>query len=308
MSEDYAAEIERLLGQAAARCGADERAWDHFLRQLPPPVLRGLIELWGWQAHGGQKEPAGEWTTWLLMAGRGFGKTRAGAEWVWARARGDPHPAHAAHESPSPLKGEGVRIALVGATRDDVVKVMIEGPSGLIRVARHGEEVEWKPSLNRLRFANGAEAFVYSAEAPEALRGPEHHFAWADELAKWGRPSSFGRAGPGSKRAEAAWDNLMMGLRLGGKPRCMVTTTPRTVPLLKRVMALPGTAVTRGRTTDNVHLPGAFVEHMCETYGGSRLAAQELDGELIGQVEGSLFPRELIERCRVPPILPPGRG
>jgi phage terminase large subunit-like protein len=290
--DDYARVIERLLGDAAERCGGDERLWRHFLGGLSPRVRRGLLEAWRWQAHGGQREPEGEWAVWLLMAGRGFGKTRAGAEWISARAREIPD----------------ARIALVGGSRDDVVKVMVEGTSGLIRTAHAREEVEWKPSLNQLSFGNDSAAFVYSAEAPEALRGPEHHFAWADELAKWGRPSTFGRAGPGAKRADAAWDNLMMGLRLGDDPRCVVTTTPRPVPLMKRVMALSGTKVTRGRTTENVHLPLAFVAHMRSTYGGSRLAAQELDGELIGQVEGSLFPRELIERCRVQPILPPGRG
>jgi phage terminase large subunit-like protein len=257
MTDPFAAEIERLLGEAAERCGTDERAWAHFLGGLPAPVRRALVEDWSWQAHGGQREPAstdsgGEWSVWLLMAGRGFGKTRAGAEWVWARARETPD----------------ARIALVGGSRDDVAKVMIEGQSGLLRVARTGEEPAWRPSLGVLRFGNGAEAFVYSAEAPEGLRGPEHHFAWADELAKWGRPSMYGRPGRGSARAEATWDNLMMGLRLGDRPKCMVTTTPRPVPLLRRVIALQGTVMTRGRMDENVHLPPAFVEHMRSLYGG----------------------------------------
>ena len=279
----------RLL-RLAVRHFRDDEGLAAFVMQLPARVVARLKADWWWQAHGGQREPAGEWAVWVLMAGRGFGKTRAGAEWVSARARAM----------------RDARIALVGGSREDVVKVMIEGPSGLLAVARHGEEVEWKPSLNRVRFGNGAEAFVYSAEAPEGLRGPEHHFAWADELAKWGRPSSFGRAGPGAKRADAAWDNLAMGLRRGERPRCIVTTTPRPVPLLKRVTSLPGTVVTRGRTEENVHLPDAFVAQMRETYGGSRLGRQELDGELITEVPGSLFPRELIERCRVPPFSPPG--
>ena len=250
--DPYAAEIERLLCAAAERCGADERAWAHFLGGLSPRIRRGLIELWEWQAHGGQREPEGDWAVWLLMAGRGFGKTRAGAEWVWARARENRH----------------ARIALVGGSREDVARVMVEGQSGLLRVARIGDEPQWRPSLGTFRFGNGAEAFVYSAEAPEGLRGPEHHFAWADELAKWGRPSIYGRPGPGSARAEAAWDNLMMGLRLGDAPRCVVTTTPRSVPLLRRVIALPGTVMTRGRMDENVHLPPAFVAQMRAMYGG----------------------------------------
>jgi phage terminase large subunit-like protein len=241
-----------LLRAAVRHFDGDDEGLAAWVESLPRLVVERLKADWWWQAHGGQREPEGEWRVWLLMAGRGFGKTRAGAEWVWARARETPR----------------ARIALVGGNRDDVAKVMIEGTSGLIRTARPGEEVEWKPSLGRLRFGSDAEAFVYSAEAPEALRGPEHHFAWADELAKWGRPSMYGRPGPGSARAEAAWDNLMMGLRLGDDPKCVVTTTPRPVPLLRRVIALDGSVMTRGRMDENVHLPPAFVAHMRATYGG----------------------------------------
>ena len=288
----HAARIERLLVEAAEACGADERLWRHFLGGLAEPVRRGLLQAWHWQAHGGQREPAafagegtGPWTVWLLMAGRGFGKTRAGAEWISERARAMPE----------------ARIALVGASRDDAVKVMIEGPSGLLSVARTGEEPCWTPTLGTLRFASGAQAFVYSAAAPEALRGPEHHFAWADELAKW-PPST--RSGPG--RGEMAWDNLTMGLRLGEQPRAVVTTTPRPVPLLKRVRALAGTVETGGRTEDNPHLPHAFVGWMHETYGGTRLGRQELGGELIEEVEGALFTRSVLEAARFdpPPALP----
>jgi phage terminase large subunit-like protein len=211
------------------------------------------------------------------MAGRGFGKTRAGAEWVLQRARETPD----------------ARIALIGGSRDDVAKVMIEGPSGLVKIAHGGDEVKWKPTLGTVRFSSGAMGFVYSAEAPEGLRGPEHHFAWADELAKWG-------ANGKSRSADAAWDNLMMGLRQGQKPRVMVTTTPRPVALLTRVKGLAGTAVTHGRMDENVHLPDAFVGWMRETYGGTRLGRQELGGELIEDFEGALFPRELLEAARVP--------
>ena len=174
MTDPFAAEIERLLGEAAERCGTDERAWAHFLGGLPAPVRRALVEDWSWQAHGGQREPAstesgGEWSVWLLMAGRGFGKTRAGAEWVWARARETPD----------------ARIALVGGSRDDVAKVMIEGQSGLLSIASAHLRPRFEPSLRRLVWPGGAQAFLYSAAEPEALRGPEHHFAWADEIAKW---------------------------------------------------------------------------------------------------------------------------
>ena len=256
----------RLFGHDLERLGA-------FVASLPARIIERLMADWWWQAHGGQKPPSGEWTVWLLMAGRGFGKTRAGAEWISAQARRVPD----------------ARIALVGGSRDEVAKVMIEGPSGLIKVARLGEAVRWQPSLNTVSFGNGAKAFVYSAEAAEALRGPEHHFAWADELAKWPL-----------RAADAAWDNLMMGLRLGDKPRCVVTTTPRPVPLLRRVTALAGTAVSSGRTSDNVHLPDAFVEWARDTYGGTRLGRQELDGELIEEIEGALFSRAVLEHRRAP--------
>jgi phage terminase large subunit-like protein len=268
------AQIEALLRAAAAVCGTDGRLWRHFLRGLPGPVRRAILELWHWQAHGGQREPAMPWVVWLLMAGRGFGKTLAGAEWVSARARAMP----------------GARIALIGGSRDEVAKVMIEGPSGLIRVAHAGERVVWKPTLGTVTFSSGAKAFVYSAEAPEGLRGPEHHFAWADELAKW--PVG---------RADAAWDNLMLGLRLGEAPQVVVTTTPRPVPLVRRVIALAGEALTHGSTHDNVHLPAAFVAAMTDTYGGTRLGRQELGGELIAEVEGALFTRAVLEGARIDP-------
>jgi phage terminase large subunit-like protein len=161
------ADLRRLLRRVAA-LPAD--ALERFLKGLPGPVRLRLFEEWSWQAHGGQAEPAGEWRVWLIRAGRGFGKTRAGAEWVWARAREAP----------------GARIALVGATMDEVRKVMVEGESGIARAARSGERARWVASAMRVDFSTGAVAFAYSAERPEKLRGPEHHFAWADELAKWG--------------------------------------------------------------------------------------------------------------------------
>jgi len=209
---------------------------------------------------------------WLIRAGRGFGKTRAGAEWVSEMARAYP----------------GCRIALVGATLDDARKVMVEGPSGLLAVAQSHETLCWQPGIGALRFASGAVATIYSAETPDRLRGPQHGFAWCDELAKW-------RGGV----ADAAWDNLLMGLREGEAPRLVVTTTPRPVKLMHRVCALPGCRETRGRTRDNPHLPRSFVEAMLADYAGTRLGRQELDGELLEDVTGALWSRALIERVRV---------
>jgi phage terminase large subunit-like protein len=252
-----------------------------LLEGLPPPAFRTIAEEWCWQAHRGQAEPPGDWRIWLLMAGRGFGKTRAGAEWIWARVREVPD----------------ARIALVGGTLDEVAKVMVTGPSGLIATAGTGEAPLWVPGARTLRFRSGAEAFAYSAERPEALRGPEHDFAWCDELAKW-------------RHGEATWDNLMMGLRRGERPRALVTTTPKPVALLRRIRALERVAETGGTSADNVHLPVDFLAAMEAAYGGTRLGRQELDGELIEDAEGSLWPRALIEHCRVGTVtrLSPGQS
>jgi phage terminase large subunit-like protein len=247
----------------------DEAAWLRFLKGLPSRVKRGLFHEWSWQAHGGQHAPEGKWRTWLLMAGRGFGKTRAGAEWLLERIRKTP----------------GARVALVGATVEEAAKVMVEGPSGLLALARPDETPEWRSTLGILRFPNGAEAQLYSGANADGLRGPEHHFAWCDELAKW-------------KQGEAAWDNLQMGLRLGKRPRCVVTTTPRGGRILARLRASPGTVETGGRTDENPHVAEAFVAWAIETYGGTRLGRQELDGILFEDVEGALWNREVIEKSR----------
>ena len=240
------------------------------LGQLEQVLARGLHEMWPLWAHEGQDEPEGDWRVWLIRAGRGFGKTRAGAEWVsdLARANGE------------------ARIALVAATMAEGRRVMIEGESGLLAVAHGHEAVVWHPTRDELVFASGAKAFLYSADAPDSLRGPQHHAAWCDELAKW-------------RYGEAAWDNLLMGLRLGERPRVVVTTTPAPVPLMRKVIALPDCAQTRGRTRDNVHLPDVFIDAVEAQYGGTRLGRQELEGELLEDHEGALWTRGLIEACRV---------
>lgn len=220
--------------------------------------------------HAGQLPPDSDWRTWLIMAGRGFGKTRAGAEWVLAQMRAHP----------------GCRIALVAATLDEARRVMVEGPSGLLRLASEGEVGQWSAAQRTLWFNNGAEATLYSGANPEGLRGPEHHFAWADELAKWKHPVD-------------SWNNMQMGLRMGTFPRAAVTTTPRALPLLRRILEAADSVRTGGATSENPHLPPRFIEAMQAHYGGTRLALQELEGRLFDDVEGSLWPLELIARCRV---------
>jgi phage terminase large subunit-like protein len=244
----------------------EERA--RILDGLPAPVYEEWVQRWSNHAHAGQTAPPGDWRVWLIRAGRGFGKTRAGAQWVNEVAA-----------------VQGTRIALVGATLEDARRVMVQGPSGVVATAKIDLAVTWRPTSGEVRFPNGAVATVYSAAAPEALRGPEHHFAWADELGKW--------------RDAAAWSNLVMGLRLGERPRVLVTTTPRRTALMRQVMALPDLIETRGATRDNRHLPAAFVAAIEAEYGGTRLGRQELDGEMLDDVAGALWPRALIERQRV---------
>ncbi|OYY77142.1 MAG: ATP-binding protein [Sphingomonas sp. 28-62-20] len=265
-----AAGEDRALFDRLLALSADEQA--EVIRALTKPQQREFNERWWQWAHDGQRAPPGDWRLWLIRAGRGFGKTRAGAEWVSAHARATPT----------------ARIALVGGSIDDVRQVMIEGPSGLIAVARTGESVRWRAAQGEVQFASGARAFAYSAGMPERLRGPEHDLAWCDEIAKW-----RGRQG------EESWNNLMLGLRTGDHPRALLTTTPRSNALMRRIMTLPGLVETRGRTRDNPHLPTSFVAAMTADYGGTRLGRQELDGELIEDLADALWTRAMIEACRV---------
>jgi phage terminase large subunit-like protein len=228
-----------------------------------------FYDSWNCWARQEQIAPAWHWRVWLLMAGRGFGKTRAGAEWV-----------HFVAQQP------GARIALVGATEEEVRRVMIEGSSGILSCAPIGGKPVWEPSRGVLTFPSGAQAFVYSAANPDGLRGPEHDYAWCDELAKWAKD-------------EATWDNLRMGMRRGKRPQIVVTTTPRPRRLIKKIMAAKSTAVTRGKTTDNVHVPKTYLAALNEDYGGTALGRQEIYGELIEDMEGALWTRGLIEGCRV---------
>jgi phage terminase large subunit-like protein len=254
------------------------------LLELPPEARRDALMAageaharafdseWPVWAHKGQMPPHDDWTVCVMKGGRGFGKTRAGAEWVSAKARAHP----------------GCHIALVAATPDEARRVMVEGRSGLMAVARDGaerREMCWEPGLRRLTFASGAVAFVYSGADGESLRGPEHHFAWCDELAKW-------------KKAQAAWDNLLLGLRAGPHPQVLVTTTPRAVPAMRAVLGIPDALVTGGSSWDNPHLAPSFLEAVERRFAGTRFGRQELLGEMVEDVEGALWPWALIEASR----------
>ncbi|MFN7056717.1 terminase large subunit domain-containing protein [Hyphomonas sp.] len=241
--------------------------------RLPPRVQRLLaahpfLAL----ARDTQAPPPDLSRTWLLSGGRGAGKTRAGAEWVrWAV-----------------LQAGYRRVALVGPTFSDVREVMIEGPSGLIPLAaQRADRPLWQPSRQRLEWQNGAVAYGFSAEDPEALRGPQFDLAWCDEAGAWAK-------------GEAVWTNLQLALRLGHKPLSLVTTTPRATPLIRKLMADPLVAQTRTATAENAaHLAPGFVGAMIEAYGCTVIGRQELDGEMIDDPPGALFPRALIEAGRV---------
>lgn len=246
------------------------------LRTLSDTEREEVQTHWKLWARSEQLPPPGDWRTWLIMAGRGFGKTRAGAEWARAVADTDPQ----------------ARIALVGASLPEVRAVMVEGESGLLGVCPLRHRPEFEPSLRRISWPNGAQALLYSAGDPETLRGPQHSHAWCDEIAKWDNAS---------QRATRAWDNLLFGLRLGEHPRLVATTTPRAVPLVRRLMeeADDALAITRGRTEDNrANLPDRFVRDIRRQFGKSLLGRQELDGELLDDIEGALWTRALIEQCR----------
>ncbi|MFW2829103.1 DNA-packaging protein [Sphingomonas sp. ID0503] len=242
-----------------------------ILRDATDAGLMKIERSWRAWARARQLPPPGAWRIWLIMAGRGFGKTRAGAEWVRGLAETDGR----------------MRIALVAATLAEGRQVMIEGESGLMSIASQGHRPVWRASQRRLTWPNGAEARLYTAEQPEMLRGPQHHVAWCDEVAKWAN-------------GEAVWDNLMMTLRLGEHPRVVATTTPRAVPLIRRLMKAKDVQVTRGRTRDNAaHLARGFVESIEAEHEGTRWGRQELDGELIEDAAGALWTRAMIEGCRV---------
>jgi len=270
MSEEERARVLSVAERLALAPFRERRKAIRWLERTGQ--LEEFVARWINWARPGQQEPEGAWRVWLLMAGRGYGKTRAGAEWV-----------HHLAEEP------GRRIAIVGATEEEGRRVMVEGASGLIACAADDARPEWEASRGVLTWPSGAQAFLYSGANPEGLRGPEHDYAWCDEIAKWAAP-------------QAAWDNLMFGLRRGRYPRALATTTPRPIPLLRALLGRADVTVTRGRTADNAMLAETFIDYTAGLYAGTRLGRQELDGELIEDLEGALWTREEIEggRDRIP--------
>lgn len=243
-----------------------------FVAALSTTEALTLKHDWSLWARPEQLPPAGDWATWLVLAGRGFGKTRVGAEEVqtWAKEIG----------------AEG-RIALVGKDPGDVRKTMIEGESGLQACAEPWFYPTYEPSIGTLTWPNGCRGFTYSSEVPDKLRGPQHHKFWGDELCKWKYPKD-------------TWDNLQMGLRLGDKPQGVVTTTPRPIETLREILDDPASVITRGSTFANAHnLPKRFLERLLRLYAGTRLGRQELEAELLTDTPGALWTLKMIEACRV---------
>lgn len=231
---------------------------------------------WRETARPEQLPPDGHWLTWAFVAGRGAGKTRSAAEWTQEQAIAHP----------------GCRIALVGRTPADVRDVMIEGDSGILAIAR-GNRPVYQSTKRRLTWPNGSTAYAYSAEVPAQLRGPQHHYAWCDEPAAW----TDARKGD---VLDTAWNNLMLGLRLGSDPRCVATTTPKPVALIRTILGRGSTVVTRGTTYDNLaNLAPSFREEVLAAYEGTRIGRQELLGEMLEDVEGALWTLALIDQARV---------
>jgi phage terminase large subunit-like protein len=254
-----------------------------LLASLPPSeqaaILDGYTDAeleqlafdWRFWARDAQKPPEGDWLTWLILAGRGFGKTRTGAEWVREQ-----------------IDAGYSRIALVAPTAADARDTMVEGESGILATSPKWNRPLYEPSKRRLTWPNGAMATLFSAEEPERLRGPQHDAAWCDELAAWAR-------------AQEAWDMLQFGLRLGRRPRQLITTTPKPIPTLKAIIAAPTTVTTRGSTSENAaNLAPSFLEQIVGRFAGTRLGRQELEAELLDDVPGALWTRAMVDDAKKP--------
>ena len=263
--------MQETISNASSLASLSPAQQKKFLGKLTELQCDLLARDWKYWARQEQLPPPGEWRIWLLLAGRGFGKTRTGAEYVHDRVN------HHGHR----------RVALVAATAADARDVMVEGESGLLAIGLEAERPVYEPSKRRLTWPNGAIATTYSADEPERLRGPQHDLAWCDEIATWRYPE--------------AWDMLMFGLRLGTDPRVVVTTTPRPVRIIRELLADPTTVVVRGSTYANRHnLAPAFLQQIIRKYEGTRLGRQELDAEVLEDVPGALWNRARLEELRWP--------
>lgn len=242
--------------------------------EIEPEIKNYLEHDWQLIARREQLAPPDPWTIWLYLAGRGSGKTRSGAEWVVERVRRGAQ-----------------RLAIVAPTAGDARDVLVEGESGIMEISAVGDRPNYEITKRRLTWPNGAQATLYSADEPDRLRGPQHEYAWCDEIAAW-------------RYLKAAWDNLLMGLRLGEAPQIMATTTPRPLPLIKDLVrrAKDGRSVvlSRGSTYDNLkNLAPTIAEEILAQYEGTRIGRQEIEAEILEDADGALWNRELLEQNRV---------
>ena len=248
-----------------------------FLGELSNDDVEALRFDWPVWSRFKQRPPVTDWRTWLLLGGRGAGKTRTGAEWIKGIALADPH-----------FAGDAAgRIALVGQSYDDARDVMVEGESGILAVHKRGDRPQWLSSRRELVWPNGVVGKVFSSADPDSLRGSQFGAAWCDELCKWNAP-------------QKTWDMLQFGLRLGASPRQVVTTTPKPMALLNRLLNDPATIAVRSATQENnANLAKGFLQYVTGIYGGTRLGRQELDGEILEVSEDALWKRDALEAQRV---------
>ncbi len=281
--ENLSASMTLISKQFALRSGASLIAsaqpsrQKSFLATLTSEQLAALPYLFDFWAMPHQVPPEGDWRTWVILGGRGAGKTRAGAEWVRSMVEG-PRPA---------VPGAAHRVALIAETIEQAREVMVFGESGIMAVSPPGRRPEWVPGRRMLIWPNGATAQLFSAHEPESLRGPQFDAAWVDELAKW-------------RRGAETWDMLQFGLRLGDDPRACVTTTPRRNGALRDVLARPSTVVTHAPTQANrANLAESFLTEIEARYSGTSLGRQEIEGALIEDVEGALWRARQLADCQL---------
>jgi len=261
---------EELRSRALLVADMTEEDKTAFFESLDADAQQMLQYLWPFWARQNQIAPEGDWRTWLILAGRGWGKTRSGAEWVNEMAR----------------TGTYKRMHLVGATASDIRDIMVEGPSGIIDTSPPWFRATYYPTKRRIEWPNGTWALCFSADEPERLRGEQCEAAWCDELAAWRYPE--------------AWQQLMLGLRLGKQPRVIVTTTPRPTKIIKNLVKAESTEVTHGITFENFdNLAAAFTEEIVSQYEGTRDGRQELYAEILSDAEGALWKTDQIEEFRV---------
>jgi phage terminase large subunit-like protein len=238
------------------------------LSNLNDAEAYALLYDWDIWARHNQKTPTGDWTYWLILAGRGFGKTRTGAEWVRESIKTSKY------------------VNLIGATADDARDIMIEGESGILAICPYDERPEYKKSERKLVWPNGATSLIFTADEPERLRGKQHEKIWADELAAWRYPE--------------AWTQAKLGLRLGSKPQACLTTTPRPTPIIKEIASDKATHITKGTTYDNkANLAPSFFGQIIKAYEGTRLGRQELNAEILDDNPNALWNRSKIDEHRV---------